>query len=179
MLVRRLLVGMALLSLPEGLWAEERGTVAVGSRVRVTWHDTGARLIGRVVALDPGVVVLGDEGGIGEQRVRVTQSTTFEVSSGDKSQAARGAMIGTAVGAVPGLWMTFGDYNTDKGNPAAISLVGAAAGAAIGALVGLAFKAEKWLPAGAPVVTAGIAPVPRGAFVSLSVSWGRAPRQRR
>jgi hypothetical protein len=179
MQARTLLVGMAMLWLPEGLRAEERGTVAVGSRVRVTWHETGAKLIGRVVALEPGVVVLGDDGGIGEQRVPVAQSTTLEVSSGKKSQAVRGAMIGTAVGAMPGLFMTFGDYNTDKGNPAAVSLVGAAAGAAIGALVGLAFKAENWLPAGAPVVTAGIAPIPHGASVSLSVSWGRAPRQRR
>ena len=179
MLVRTLLVGMAILWLPEGLRAEERGTVAVGSRVRVTWHETGAELIGQVVALEAGVVVLGDKGGIGQERVPVSQSTTLEVSSGKKSQAVRYAIVGTAIGAMPGLFMTFGDYNTDKGNPAAVSLVGAAAGAAIGALVGLAFKSENWLPADLPVVTAGITPIPRGASMSLSVSWGSGPRQRR
>ena len=171
MRVHTLLVGMAMLWLPEGLRAGERGSVTIGSRVRVTSHETGAQVIGQVVALEPGVVVLGDESGIGRERVPVSQSTTLEVSSGKKSQAARGAILGTAVGAMPGLFMTFGDYNTDKGNPAAVSLVGAAAGAAIGALVGLALKSENWLPAGVPVVTAAIAPAPRGASMSLSVSW--------
>jgi hypothetical protein len=98
---------------------------------------------------------------------------TVEVSTGKKSRATRGAMVGAAVGAIPGLFMTFGDYNTDKGNPAAISLVGAAAGAAIGSLVGLALRSENWVPADVPAVTAGIAPIPRGVSISLSVVWGR------
>ena len=180
MLERALLVGLAILWLPEGLRAEETGTVAVGSRVRVTSQETGAKpLIGQVVALEPGVVVLVGEGGSGEERVPVAPSTTLEVSRGKRSQAGRGAMIGAAVGAMPGLLMTFGDYNTDKGNPAAVSLVGAAAGAAIGSLVGLVLTSENWLPADVPVVTAGIAPIPRGASISVSVLWGRGPKQRR
>jgi len=82
-------------------------------------------------------------------------------------------MVGAAVGAMPGLFMTFGDYNTDNGSPAAVSLVGAAAGAAIGSLVGLALKSEDWVPTDVAAVTAGIAPIPRGVSFSLSVAWGR------
>lgn len=174
MLERALLAGLAMLWLPGSLRAEEAGTVAVGTRVRVTSVQTGARpLIGQVVALEPGVLVVVGEGGDRKERVPVAPSTTLEVSRGVKSQARRGAIIGAGVGAMPGLLMTFGDYNTDKGNPAAVSLVGAAAGAAIGALVGLAFKSENWLPADVPVVAAGIAPLPRGAAISVSVAWGR------
>jgi hypothetical protein len=177
MLERRLLVVLAMVWLPGGLRAEEPGTVAVGSRVRVTSQETGGQpLIGQVVALEPGVVVVIGEGGTGQKRVPIMPSTTIEVSTGKNSQAARGAIVGAAVGATPGLFMTFGDYNTDTGNPAAVSIVGAAAGAAIGSLVGLAFKSENWHPADVPVVTAGIAPIPRGVSISLSVLWGGGPR---
>ena len=174
MLERTLLVVLAMLWLPGGLRAEEPGTVAVGSRVRVTSLETGAQpLIGQVVALEPGAVVVTGEGGTGQKRVPLVPSTTLEVSRGKKSRATRGAMVGAALGAMPGLFMTFGDYNTDDGNPAAVSLVGAAAGAAIGSLVGLALKSENWVPADVPVVTGGIAPIPRGVSISLSVAWGR------
>ena len=52
MLMRALPVGLAMLWLQGGLRAEEAGTVAVGTRVRVTSVETGAQpLIGQVVAL--------------------------------------------------------------------------------------------------------------------------------
>jgi hypothetical protein len=174
MLERTLRVVLAMLWLPAGLRAEEPGILAVGSRVRVTSQETGAQpLIGQVVALEPGAVAVIGEGGAGQKHVPIVASTTLEVSTGKKSRAARGAIVGAAVGAMPGLFMTFGDYNTDKGSPAAVSLVGAAAGAAIGSLVGLALKSENWVPADLPVVTGGIAPIPRGVSISLSVAWGR------
>lgn len=173
-MLERTLVVLAMLWLPGGLRAEEPGTVAVGSRVRVTSLETGAQpLIGQVVALEPGAVVVTGGGGTGQKRVPLVPSTTLEVSRGKKSRATRGAMVGAALGAMPGLFMTFGDYNTDDGNPAAVSLVGAVAGAAIGGLVGLALKSENWVPADLPVVTGGIAPIPRGVSISLSVAWGR------
>lgn len=180
MRVHALLVGLAVLGSPAGLRAEEPVTVAVGSRVRVTSQETGARpLVGQVVALEQGGVVVADEAGRGPRRVSLAPSTMLEVSRGKKSQAASGAMIGAAAGALPGLLMTFGDYNTDERSPAAVSLVGAAAGAAIGSLIGLAFRSEGWQRAELPVVTADIAPVARGASVSLTLAWGGGPRARR
>jgi hypothetical protein len=177
MLDRALLVGLAMLWLPDGLRAETSCTVAVGSRVRVTSEDTGAQpLMGQVVTLEPGVVVVAVDGGNAHKRVSVTPATTIEVSAGERSQAARGAMVGAAVGAMPGLLMTFGDYNTESGSPAAVSLIGAAAGAAIGGLIGWAIKSEDRVRADALVVTAGIAPLPRGAAISVSVAWRRGPR---
>jgi hypothetical protein len=175
-----LLVVLAVIWLPEGLLGAEAGKVAVGSRIRVTSEEAGSQpIVGQVVALEPGAVVLSGEGGVDHKRILIVPSTTLEVSTGKKSQAGRGAMAGAAVGAMPGLLMTTGDYNTDKGNPAAVSLGGAAAGAVIGSLVGLMFKQENWLPADMPVVAAGIAPIPRGAAVSLRLEWGGCPRSRR
>jgi hypothetical protein len=176
MIVRVLLVALVLSGTAEHGLAQG---VAVGSRVRVISQETaGQALIGQVVALEPGVVVVVGEDGPSRVRVPVVPSTSIEVSRGKKSQAARGALIGTAFGAMPGLLITFGDYNSDKGNPAAVSLVGAAAGAGIGALIGLAIKSETWGPVEVPVVSAGIAPISRGAAVSFTVAWGRGSRER-
>ena len=181
---RILWVGLTMLWLPEssvlamaggeGTAAEEPSQLTVGSRLRLTLEEPASEpLIGQVVALEPDIVVLRREDGGPETRVPLTPSTTVEVSAGERSQAARGAMVGAAVGAMPGLLLTFGDYNTEKGSPALISIAGAAAGAAIGALIGSALKSEDWRPAKVPVVTAGIAPIPRGAAISVRVVWGR------
>ena len=177
MLDRVLLAGLLLLALPSAARAQQSDLLAIGSRVRVTSPEAAAQpLVGRIVALEPDAVVVLAEGDHSQTRVPVTSSTSLEVSGGRKSQAARGAMLGAAIGALPGVLMTFGDYNTDKGNPAAISLAGATAGAALGSLIGLALKSEQWLPARMPTVRASVAPVPRGAAISFSVAWGRGPR---
>ena len=80
-------------------------------------------------------------------------------------------MIGGAIGALSGVLTNIGDYNTDN-NTLVVSIAGAASGAAFGALVGLAFKSESWKPARVPAVSAAIAPVPRGAALSVRVTWG-------
>ena len=189
MLDRVVLLGVTLLWLPgatllarvdgERAVAGEAGVVAVGTRVRVTPPETGAEpLVGQVVALEPGVVVVRGDGGGPERRVPLGSARSFEMSAGTKSLAGRGAMIGAAFGAMPGLLMNVGDYDTDKGNPAVVSIAGAAAGAALGALIGWALKSEDWRPAMVPAVTAGIAPIPRGASISFRVMWGRGGQER-
>ena len=172
MLDRILLLGLALFGFPGAILADEPRALTIGSRIRATSNEAGAEfVVGRVVALEPGVVVVRAEADGPESRLPLTPSTTFEVSAGRKSRASRGALLGAAVGTLPGLFMTFGDYNTDKGNPRAVSIVGAAAGAAIGGLIGLALRSEDWRPAKAPSVTAAIAPAPRGVSILVRVSW--------
>ncbi len=175
----RVLLACLLVSLPGASQAQESDVPAIGSRIRVTSPEAGPQpLVGLLTAVEPNAVVVLGEGGRSQTRVPITPATSLEMSGGRKSQAARGAMIGAAFGALPGLLMTFGDYNEEKGNPAAISLAGAAAGAALGSLIGLALKSEEWLPARMPAVSATVAPVPRGAAISFSLTWGRDPRGR-
>ncbi len=152
--------------------AESR-TLTVGNRVRVTTPGAGTEpLIGTVVGIEPdGVLVRGASGG-SAVRVPAAKATTIEVSGGKRSQAGRGAMLGAAVGVMPGLLMTFGDYNTDDGSPGAVAVLGAAGGAALGAAIGWAIKSERWWPAEMPV-TAGIAPLRGGVTFSLRVAWGK------
>src|SRR4029453_19446551 len=99
-MLERTLVVLAMLWLPAGLRAEEPGTLAVGSRVRVTSQETGAQpLIGQVVALEPGAAVGFGEGGTGQKRVPLVPSTTLEVSTGKNWRATRGGVVGGGGGA--------------------------------------------------------------------------------
>jgi hypothetical protein len=174
---RILLLVLALFALPGAIRSDEPLTLTIGSRIRATPNEAGAEpVVGRVVALEPGVVVVRAEAGGAESRLPLTPSTTLEVSAGRKSRASWGALLGAAVGTLPGLFMTFGDYNTEKGNPTVVSIAGAAAGAAIGGLVGLGLRSEDWRPAKAPSVTAAIAPLPRGVSVLVRVSWPEGRR---
>ena len=156
----------------------ESRTLAVGSRVRVTTPLAGTGpLIGTVVGIEPDAVSVRGGSSGSALRIPVTPATTLEVSGGKRSRAGRGAMLGAAVGVMPGLLMTFGDYNTDDGSPGAVAALGAAAGAAVGAAVGWALRSEQWLPAEMPSVAAGIAPLRGGATFSLRVAWGKRQPQ--
>lgn len=149
--------------------------VAVGSRVRVSAPEAGTQpLIGNVVGLEPHAVLVQGEGSGTPTRVLLGPTATIEVSGGRRSKAGRGAMIGAAVGVMPGLLMTVGDYNNDSEySPGAVSAVGAATGAAVGAAIGWALKSERWLPGQVPAVTAGIAPLRGGVGFSVHIAWGK------
>jgi len=158
------------------LLASEDPAVTVGSRVRITAPELGPQpLIGQVLALEPGAVVVGQKNGSDKRRVSLASAQSLEVSTGRKSQAARGAMIGGAIGALSGILINVGDYNSDS-NTLLVSIVGAASGAAVGALVGWGIKTDVWRPAKAPAVSAAILPVPRGASFSVRVVWGQTSR---
>jgi hypothetical protein len=157
----------------------ESRAVAVGSRVRVSAPEGGTQpLIGSVVALEPHAVLVQGKGSGTPTRVVLGPTTTIEVSGGRRSKAGRGAVFGAAVGVLPGLLMTFGDYDTDpEHSPGKVAAVGAAAGAAVGAAVGWALKSEQWLPAEMPSVTTGIVPLRGGVGLSVHVAWGKRQRQ--
>jgi hypothetical protein len=156
----------------------DEASIAVGSRVRVSAPGAGSQpVIGTVVGLEPNAVVV-QAGDGAPSRIPLGAPTLIEVSGGRRSHAARGAMIGAAAGVLPGLLMTFGDYNSDPElSPGAVAAVGAAAGAAVGAAVGWAIKAERWLPASAPSVTAGVVPARGGFGVAVRLAWGGRRRQ--
>ena len=177
----RSLAAVALVLCSSGAFPSESRVAAVGSRVRVSAPEVGpAPLIGSVVGLESHAVVVQDGSSRTPTRVPLGPTTTIEVSGGRRSKAGRGAVLGAAVGAMPGLLMTFGDYNSDpEHSPGAVAAVGAATGAAVGAVVGWALKSEQWLPAGVPSVTAGIVPLRGGVGVSVHVAWGKHERQPR
>jgi hypothetical protein len=175
-LVAAVLVFCSTIALPS-----ESDVVAVGSRVRVSTPEAGpVPLIGGVVGLEPDAIVVQGEGSQAPRRIPLGPTTSVEISGGRRSKAGRGAVLGAAVGAMPGLLMTFGDYNSDPTySPGAVAAVGAAAGAALGAAVGCALKSERWLPAEVPSVTAGVVPLRGGVGFSMRVAWGNRSGQPR
>jgi hypothetical protein len=170
----RCVTAVALVLCSASAFPSEPRVVAIGSRVRVSAPETSpAPLIGSVVGLERHAVLVQDTSSRSPTRVTLGPATTIEVSGGRRSKAGRGAVVGAAVGAMPGLLMTFGDYNTDPDHsPGAVAAVGAAAGAVVGAAVGWAIKSEQWCPAHVPV-TAAIVPLRGGVRVSVHVVWGK------
>ena len=63
------------------------------------------------------------------------------------------------------------DSFLSDGDKATVTVVFAAAGAAAGALIGAAVRLEHWRPVPGGHVRLGIAPVRRGAAVSLAVGF--------
>lgn len=154
---------------------------SAGDRVRVTRSEpAGAPLVGTLVGLDAEAVVLRPFPDAAPVRVPVSEVKRFEVSGGRRPQSLQGALIGTAVGTLPGLALTFGDYSSDVHgsgpDPLAVAAVGAAAGAVLGAVIGRAVKSEQWSPFPLASASAGVSPAPGGGVaVSLRVAWGRGP----
>ena len=149
-----------------------------GSRVRITAPQLGGEpLVGTLVGLEPDRILV--KRGSSDLPTLIPRSSVvkLEVSGGRKSKTGRGAMIGLGVGAMPGLLLTFGDYNSDTHssgpNPAAVAVIGAAGGALVGAAIGWALKTEEWKPA---EVAAAVAPLRGGGVgIGVRIAWGRGP----
>lgn len=177
---RCLCVVAAWLCAATALPLDELHTLTVGSRVRAVGAEIGHQaVVGTVVDLQPDQVLVRTGKSSQPIAIHIAPSTTFEVSAGRKSHTMSGAVLGAAIGAMPGFLLTFGDYNDPDPSPATVALVGAASGAAVGALIGWAIKSEQWYVAQPPGVSAGIVPVRGGVALSLRVAWGKGHHRAR
>ncbi len=159
--------------------ASEPAGLPPGSRLRVG-SSTGA-LVGTLVSWEADALVL--DAGQGEpRRIPLAAVSKVELSRGKRSNAGRGAVIGAAVGAVPGLLVGWGDSpEHENQRPVVVGAIGAAAGAGIGAAIGWAAKTEKWEAVETARFRAGLVPLRGGAELSLTVTWrdGLSPWSRR
>jgi hypothetical protein len=164
---------------------------APGERVRYSVSDEAHPTTATVVDAGTGWMVVRPHRGR-DVRVETDTLTRLEVARGRRSRAAEGAglgfLTGAAIGGVLGLTACldaapsdrFGfsphdDYCT-SGN-AGFGLVGAgvfgAAGAALGALVGVSIKADHWhrVPTHPATASLSVAPVRGGAAMAVRVAW--------
>jgi hypothetical protein len=159
-------------------FASEAPALAPGTRVRLTSPSSGAEPVaGTLIRQETDALWVTRGRSDSPTRIPLDPATRIEVSTGRRTQATRGALIGGAVGAAPGLLLTFGDYSSDVHgdgpSPGAVAAVGAAAGAAVGAAIGWVLKTEEWLPAELPAVAASVTPLRGGGLgVSVRVAWG-------
>ena len=158
--------------------AEPRN-LSVGSRIRITSSAVGEPVTGTLLSIDIEDLVFRRAGTDAPSRIPLAEIVTLEVSGGRRSQAGRGAMIGAAVGVVPGLLLTFGDYSSDvhgDSHAGTVAAIGAAGGALLGAAIGWAIKTESWIPCEAPRAALAAAPVRGGVAVSFRMTWGHGAR---
>jgi hypothetical protein len=149
-------------------------SLSAGRRVRVTSSPDVEPVIGSVVSVEADAVVIRHAGSNVVSRIPMAEIRKLDVSLGRRSRAGRGAMIGAAVGVMPGLLMTTGDYSSDvhgESNAATVAVAGAAGGALLGAGIGWALKSESWRPSEVPSAAVSAAPVRGGVAVSLRLTW--------
>lgn len=147
----------------------------VGRRVRITSGVAAERVIGTVLSVELDAVVLRHAGSEAPSRIPIRDILKLEVSGGQKSQVGRGALIGAAVGVMPGLLLTFGDYSSDvhgDSHAATVAAIGAASGVVLGAAIGFALKTDEWVPSEVPRAAVAAFPLPGGAAVSFRMTWG-------
>jgi hypothetical protein len=171
---------LVVLAIGAQVHAGESVVVKVGSRVRVTSTSTASVSIGTVAAFEAGALMLRRAGDDSTLRIPIADLRSLQVSSGRRSQAGRGAMIGTAIGAMPGVLLTFGDYSEDVHgdgpSPVAVAAMGAAGGAIVGAAIGWAVKTERWVPAELQKATIAVVPVRGGVVFAFRMAWGAGAR---
>jgi hypothetical protein len=133
-------------------------TLVPGARVRV--HQGSESLTGLLVSLDSAGLVIATDKSDTVTAPR-TSITAVEVSTGTKSRAGKGALIGLGVGAAAGVIVGLAASSSDNGDfldygagtwAAAMGLTGAAIGAGLGALIGSGQQSDKWQPAVLPAI---------------------------
>ncbi len=139
------------ITLVGSLAAQESHALAEGSRVRVMTGDmiTGRVVVGTLARLTGDSLEVQPDGG--SRRVSVARPfvTRLEVSTGTRTHAGTGALIGVLPGALIGLIV--GEYSElaqciscSSSAPATGALLGAAAGALIGGLIGSNHHSDRW-----------------------------------
>ena len=180
-----LLALSALVSL-DSLSAQRQPTIHAGARVRVSAPSEGYRdLIGTVSGYDGGDIVIKPGNEQSSVSVPLTSITTFKRSRGLKSNAGKGALIGSLVGGalgavfgaaayrecVPVGWLDCMMAPESAAQSAAIGgfLMGLM-GAGIGALAG-AEKTERWEEVPLDRLRVSFAPRRDGFAFGVSVSF--------
>ena len=153
------------------LGGQSPGDLPTGSRVRVSVSATATQVrIGRLLSVSADTLRLATT--TGEAPIPFRSITNLELSRGRHGHAGRGGLIGLAVGLGAGLTAgliahresQFIEVNT--AGVGLITAIGGGVGAALGALIGSAFKSERWedVPlttiggqAGHPILLTGLA----------------------
>jgi hypothetical protein len=141
--------------------------VATGARVRVTTMPaTRGRRIGSLVSLDRDTLRWSRWDTSSVIAVPIASVARLERSTGRRSNAGRGAMIGGLIGAGLGLFVGVAASTDDTGffevgaeDVAAVTAILGAGGAGVGALVGSLSSRDRWEPVGlAPGVAGKLRP---------------------
>jgi hypothetical protein len=133
-------------------------TLAPGARARV---QQGSKAVtGTLVSLDSAGLVIAT-GKADTVTVPRASITAIEVSTGTRSHAGKGALIGLGTGLLTGVVVGIAASGSDDGEfldassgewAAGVGLTGAVIGTGVGAIIGAVIRTDKWAPAVLPTV---------------------------
>lgn len=174
-----LLAASLLIGLAASVHAQAaESTLAPGARLRVRQGDQS--IIGTLVSLDSaGLVIATDKSDtVTAPRASIT---TVDISTGTKSHAGKGALIGLGVGAVTGVVVGLAASGSDNGGfldfssgewAVGVGLTGAVFGTGLGAIIGAFIHTDKWSPTVLPTVgVQGYGPDDRRVAIGLRLTF--------
>ena len=110
-----------------------------------------------------------------ETEVPLSAMTRLEVSSGTRSGAKGGLLVGGASGFFVGLISSATYYSSDEEGAARYILGGAAVGGALGAgigwLIGSAIKSDRWEELPLERLGVSVAPLPNGVRIGVRIAF--------
>jgi len=154
--------------------------IAAGTRARVTAPALGpSRRVATVIAQRGDTLVLRSEGALNSVAVPLAGVTGLEVSRGRHTRVRRGLVVGLLGGALVGAVSAFAAYESDpcaqgqffgcfdmgRGEQMGLGAVaGGVLGAAVGSVVGLAWRTVRWERVSLPprIARVRLAPMPGG-----------------
>lgn len=151
-----------------------------GDRVRFQFEKRGRSLKATIESVTADELVLRPNGAAAPLRFSLSQLPGLEVAQGRRSQWRKGALIGSIPGAVL-FGLAGGVIECDIGDDDCFSpssavaggLIGGALTASVGALVGLAFRTDRWVRVQErkPDVALMLRPAKGQAGLTLTVSF--------
>ena len=159
----RVVYAIALL-LPSLAAAQMATPIAVGSRVRITAAPSGdKKLTGTVMSLSADTLTLRQGAETNYRAFGISDISQIEVSTGTRTRKAKGALVGSLVGAASGALLAGALYKKPppcdficlyppdtRGDEMLIAgVAGALSGALLGSLIG-ARPVDTWTPATIP-----------------------------
>jgi len=167
-----------LLAAPVPALAAQDSSTAVGQRVRIKTTTTSQWLVGTLAGADEDSLRLWLQGPDGARLVAVPRSAVmkFQVSCGEHSNAGRDAIVGGVIFGTLGLIAGLGceseqnSWFTCSGSDVAnLTVLAAAEGAGIGALIGAFSHSERWQ--NEPLTRSRVAVAPYGTGVRVSIAF--------
>ncbi len=155
-------------------------SLAPGERVRLRLLGSGKKVTGTIESAAPDAIAVRPRNTTQPPlKLTLSQIDELEVARGRRSRWPEGAIIGFVPGALllgaAGYALSCDDYNASCNTETAlvVGLVGGAATAGLGALVGLAIKTDRWVkvPVRKPHVALTIAPVRAGFRAAVTVRY--------
>jgi len=144
----------------------------IGDRIRIRTPASSSAMTGTLVATDDAALTLAPEGrDTARKKFARYEIAKLEVARGKKTNVVWGAVGGAAAGLMVDLVATAADQSDSGPCDFGACIILPAMGAAVGALVGLAIKTDRWEVVPADKLGLTVLPTRHGVQLSLTLRF--------